>query len=52
MNDDANKVDPQHACPLCGERRTDQLVWIDDERVRCLSCGTVYHVTGEPFSRN
>jgi Zn ribbon nucleic-acid-binding protein len=31
------------ACPNCGERDHDRLVWIDDETVRCTMCGTQYH---------
>jgi len=31
------------ACPQCGEDDIDRLVWIDDERVRCACCGTVFH---------
>jgi uncharacterized Zn finger protein len=30
------------ACPTCGERNPDQLVWIEDERVECQRCGTIY----------
>jgi len=31
------------ACPTCGERDPDCLVWSDDEQhVTCQSCGTVY----------
>ncbi|GAB6188209.1 hypothetical protein [Thermopirellula anaerolimosa] len=30
------------ACPQCGEHDIDQLVWIDDDRVRCAHCGTVF----------
>ncbi|MFG0243290.1 MAG: hypothetical protein ACF8R9_10950 [Phycisphaerales bacterium JB054] len=37
-----NMVAPEHACPLCGERDADRLVWQDDERVECQMCGTVY----------
>jgi hypothetical protein len=25
-----------------GEDRSDWLVWVDDDRVRCFSCGTVH----------
>ncbi len=35
-------VDESSACPECGERRIDWLVWQDDEQVRCETCGTVY----------
>lgn len=37
-----NLVAPEDACPLCGERDADRLVWQDDERVECQMCGTVY----------
>jgi uncharacterized OB-fold protein len=42
--DGSNLVDPAHACPRCGERDADELVWIGDdgERVECQGCGTVY----------
>ena len=29
-------------CPNCPNDLTDWLLWIDNEYVRCLSCGTVY----------
>ena len=29
-------------CPKCREARMDYLVWIDDDSVRCVSCGAVY----------
>lgn len=32
----------RHACPQCGERRIDFLVWIDDEQVKCETCGQTY----------
>jgi len=38
-------IDPvaaEDACPNCGERDCDQLVWLDDERVECQRCKTVY----------
>jgi len=35
-------VDVACACPSCGERRVDWLVWIDDEWVECQTCKTVY----------
>ena len=40
--DDTNLVEPQDACPLCAERRSDMLEWIDDDRVRCAMCGQEY----------
>ena len=41
-DDDTNLVSPDAACPVCGERDTDRLVWIDDDIVRCTRCGTEY----------
>lgn len=38
-------IDPvayQDRCPGCGERECDALVWLDDERVACQTCRTVY----------
>lgn len=35
-------VDASAACPHCGERRADRLVWDDDEVVHCSRCGTHY----------
>jgi len=45
-------VPPGCECPDCKEWRMDLLVWIDDEEVRCDSCGTIYNPgTGEVHSR-
>ena len=30
------------ACPGCGERHADLLIWQDDDNVRCFGCGTIY----------
>ena len=38
-------VPPGCECPDCREWRMDSLVWIDDEEVRCDSCGTIYNPT-------
>jgi len=35
-------VAPEDACPQCGERECDELIWLDDERVECQRCKTVY----------
>jgi len=40
--DHADLVSPDDACPTCGERDVDRLVWIDDDTVRCTMCGTEY----------
>ena len=45
---DSNLVDPEDACPLCGERNADRLVWRDDEQVECSMCGTVYRPGAGP----
>jgi hypothetical protein len=34
-------VDAGFACPVCGERREDRLVWHEDV-IRCSECGTEY----------
>lgn len=36
-----NLVLPADACPSCGERDVDRLVW-HDETVTCATCGVVY----------
>ncbi|HPF38953.1 MAG TPA: hypothetical protein PK093_09940 [Phycisphaerae bacterium] len=41
-DDDIDFVLPEHGCPGCGERDMDRLIWIDDDRVRCAVCGTLY----------
>ena len=40
-----SRVAQQHACPACGEDRTDMLVWQDDDTVTCEACGLHY----DPF---
>ena len=35
-------VDQEYACPRCGERRVDWLVWQDDEHIRCETCSNIY----------
>ena len=44
-NNGREPIDPvarEDACPNCGERECDDLVWLDDERVECQRCKTVY----------
>lgn len=41
-----DEVAPECACPECGERHVDRLVWKDD-LVRCASCG----ITFDPATR-
>lgn len=45
--EDTNLVPIADACPGCGERDQDQLVWIDDDVVRCTKCGTQYNPLDE-----
>ncbi|MCB9846708.1 MAG: hypothetical protein H6811_12080 [Phycisphaeraceae bacterium] len=45
-NSNDNFVAPEDACPNCGERNADLLVWLDDERVECQRCKTVYEPGG------
>jgi hypothetical protein len=35
-------VVPESACPKCGEREVDRLVWLDDMRVECQRCKEIY----------
>ena len=38
-----DEVAEANACPRCGERNQDNLVWQDDgETVRCTTCGNQY----------
>ncbi len=37
------EVDEDFACPGCAERWMDQLIHIDDGRVKCHTCGIIYH---------
>ncbi len=42
---DEDLDDPDYVttpCPRCGEDRVDFLVWLNDEFVRCVSCGWTY----------
>lgn len=39
-------VAPEDACPNCGQRECDELVWLDDERVECQRCKRVYSPGG------
>lgn len=39
--DESSLVD-EDACPRCGERNQDSLVWQDDATIHCTNCGTRY----------
>jgi len=39
---DENFVEKSDACPNCGTRIMDCLVWINDNEVECQICGTIY----------
>ena len=40
---ETNNVDESSACPCCGERDADLLVWDEDfETVTCDKCGAQY----------
>ena len=47
----AESVAPEFACPDCGERNPDRLLWITDDFpgadkfVRCDTCGTIFDPT-------
>ena len=41
------RVERQFACPTCGMRDSDWLVWVDEgEAVECGRCGTRYTLEG------
>jgi uncharacterized Zn finger protein len=47
--DTANLVPVEDACPRCGERDADRLVWQErphEGLVRCVSCGALYEPGG------
>jgi len=31
-------------CPQCGESKRNMFAWLDMERVRCQTCGHVWHL--------
>lgn len=37
-------VEAKSACPQCGERDSDKLIWTDDGDITCMSCGRVYQL--------
>jgi len=37
-----DEVAEANACPRCGERNQGNLVWQDDETVKCTTCGKQY----------
>lgn len=45
-----NLVLPRSACPSCGERDEDHLIWEDDEDVRCATCGVIYNPSARPVA--
>jgi nitrite reductase/ring-hydroxylating ferredoxin subunit len=48
---DDNMVEPDFGCPVCKERRADQLELVDDEKVICRTCGKSYNPeTGEVYN--
>ena len=46
-NHNAEPIDPvapEDACPNCGERDCDELIWLDDDRIECQRCRTIYRL--------
>jgi len=41
-NQDSELLPIEDACPVCGERRIDFLVWLDDQWVQCQTCRIQY----------
>ena len=49
---DNDTVGQEFACPMCGERRSDWLIWDDGDwvgMVTCQSCGCVYGPADEEW---
>lgn len=43
MDAETIEVESAFACPCCGERNMDRLVWSRDlEHVECITCGAWY----------
>ncbi len=42
VDDSGGSVDEDDACPRCGERDQNSLVWQDDATIHCTNCGTRY----------
>ena len=43
-----DEVNPQNACPKCGEKRMDYLAWQPptfDEKIKCTTCGNIYSLS-------
>ena len=39
---DIDLVEEAFGCPNCHNRNMDELVWLDDETVKCPRCNTEY----------
>jgi hypothetical protein len=37
-------VEEAFGCPNCHNRNMDELVWLDDEIVKCTCCNTEYQL--------
>jgi len=38
------EVNKNFACPVCGERKVDNLVFVGEDIVQCSNCSTLYDV--------
>ena len=43
-------ISEANACPSCGEREVDRLVWEADEDVHCTTCGVIYDPSAPPVA--
>jgi hypothetical protein len=41
-NPNLDQVDEAFGCPTCHNQNVDELVWLDDETVKCTRCLTEY----------
>jgi len=52
VDDSGGLVEEDDACPNCGERRQDMLVWVENSavanEVQCEACGMVYRLSHTP----
>ena len=42
MENESELVDCEFACPNCGNRTMDDLIWVDDDTLKCTHCQTVF----------
>jgi hypothetical protein len=51
MSHDEDLASEEYKCPICGERRIDFLIWIDDDTLECATCHVRYRPPDAPEDR-